>query len=345
MDVQEFQQAAAGESLPKPVYLLGPHKAPRAREATFEPLLAQEAVKTAVDRFVDPSMRDMCLNVYYADEANPREVVEVCQTFPFLAERRVVVVYRAELWQSDNAGGPLHRYLDEPADTALLILVANQIDKRQKLYKACEKAGEYVACGALAEHEALLWARNKLEERGFEVQGPAVRELIDRTGTSLGEAANAIELLVNYLGDRNTVRQEDVAAACADSHEEEVWALTDAIANSQVSEAVRVLRSIIEPNKNEFLILGSINWLLRSAYGVAAGGEAQKSVKPFVQKKVKPLADKLGRDKFRDAFALCTRTDLLMRSTGIDRSLALELLAIKLAAPRRRRPAGAQRRG
>ena len=50
--------------------------------------------------------------------------------------------------------------------------------------------------------------------------------------------------------------------------------------------------------------------------------------------KVRPLASKLGVTKIRDAFALCTDTQFMMRNTGTNAPLALELLVVKLAASR-----------
>jgi len=333
VNVQEFLEHI-GAGPPAPVYLFCPWKGPRARTSSFEPLLAQRALERATSLFVDPSMKDLCYAAYFADETDAAEVADMARTVPFLTERRVVVVYRAERYASEPAGAALLRYLEAPSESTLLMLVTDQLDRRWKLYKACDKAGGIVDCPELKEHEVLLWARTEIESRGKDIDGTALRELVDRTGTHLSEVNNAIHLVCGFVGERDRITRDDVAAACTDVDEEEVWALTDAIARSDTGTAVRVLREIVDPNKNEFQILGSINWLLKSAYAVAAGGPTRNKLSTFVARKVTPLADKLGREKFRDAFALCLDTDLMLRSTGVDRSLALELLVIKLAAPR-----------
>jgi hypothetical protein len=77
---------------------------------------------------------------------------------------------------------------------------------------------------------------------------------------------------------------------------------------------------------------------LESAY--QASPETQLSVRSkFVEKKVLPLAKKLGLVKLKAAFALCTSTHFMMRTTGVDKELALEMLVIKLAAAKRPGPA------
>ncbi|MBI5095821.1 MAG: hypothetical protein HZB26_25735 [Candidatus Hydrogenedentes bacterium] len=65
--------------------------------------------------------------------------------------------------------------------------------------------------------------------------------------------------------------------------------------------------------------------------------EPEQVVEKIVAKKVAPLSRKLGVAKLRSAFRLCIQTELMLRSTGVDRALALELLVIRLAAPMPRR--------
>ena len=324
---------------PVPVVLFCPFKPPKGKNQSFEPLLARRAVEAVTAKYVDPSLKDLCYNAYYADDADPAEIASMAQTFPFLAERRVILVNNAERYDSASAMGPLLDYLASPSDLTLLMFVAVQVDRRSKFFKACDKAGLVVECPALNEREALTWVRNEVEAQGKRIGSAAVRELVGRAGTQLSDVLNAVTLVCNYVGESGTVTEDDVEAACADVAEEEIWALTDAIASSNSERALRVLREIKDLGKTEFEIMGSINWLLKSAYMAANPGAG--NVSPFVAQKVMPLAGKLGAAKFPDAFNLCMKTELMFRSTGVDRSLALELLVIKLAAPmpKRRPPA------
>ncbi|MBX7258986.1 MAG: DNA polymerase III subunit delta [Candidatus Hydrogenedentes bacterium] len=333
MDVQEFLQQA-GKSGPAPVYLFCPGKPPRAREATFEPVLAQRATDLLLQLYVDPSMRDLCFNAYYADETDSAEIASVAQTFPFLAERRVVLVNNAEVYESDTHAAPIIHYLENPSESTVLIMVAAKLDRRKAFYKACEKRAVVVECPELREPEAKAWARREIEARSKSIDNAALDQLITRTGARLGDVNNAVLLVCNYVGDASAIRAADVTAACSDVSEEEIWTLTDAIAASDTNKAVHALRDIMDQGKSEFEVLGSINWLLKTAYMVTIpnGGRVKSS---FLADKVRPLAEKLGREKFRDAFRLLMDTEIMFRSTGVDRALALELLVVKLAAPRR----------
>jgi len=331
VEVGEFVKSI-GKNSPASVCLFTSHRGPRAREATFEPLLAQRAVDKLVETYVDPSMRDMCYNSFLADDVNVAELVSIAETLPFLTERRVIVLHNAEKLESESAGKALHLYLENPCETTLLLMIAPRIDRRLKLFKLCEKHGQIIECPELKGDAAIAWARTEIASRNKKFVGNAATLLVARSGTRLSDIRNAIEIVCNYVGEEPVIQEVDVIAACADVAEDEVWSLTDAIANSDTGLALEKLRALLELGKNEFEILGTVNWMLKSAYFVASGNTAKMA--PFVAKKHGALAEKLGKPKFRDAFALCTKADVMFRTTGVDRALALELLVLKLAAPR-----------
>lgn len=320
-----------------PVYLFCPGKLPRARSATFEPVIAEQAIEALVEATVDPTNRDFAYAAFYADETPVGGIVMDAQTLPFLAERRVVFVRNAEKYNSEAAAGALLGYLESPNELTILILLAHKVDKRTKFYKACKKAGEIVECPALDDGAVMEWVRGALSEHGKSMDGGAVRAMVDRTGNHLSDVQNALTLIVNYVGEeQDSISTEDVEAACTDVAEEEVWALTDAIAESRLGDALVALRRLTDLGKHPDELIGTINWLLKSAYAVAIA-EGQPNISRFVAQKVGPLTKKLGVVKLRAAFALCTDTQFMMRTTGVDSELALELLVVKLSAPIARR--------
>ncbi len=335
MNIDSLLNSPDVAALP-PVVLFCPGKAaPHARNVTFEPLLAEHAVEAIANACIDPSLRDMAYSVFYADETQAAEIVMEAQTLPFLAERRVVVVRNAEVYKFEGRVAPLLSYLESPAESTLMLIVAGAIDRRQKFFKLCQKVGEIVECPELNAQEAQAWVRADAQRRGKRIDSAAVRELVRRAGTRLGDVNNALGVVATYVGGEEQIHEADVAAACSDVAEEEVWTLTDAIAESDMAKALQSLRKLLDLGKHPDEIMGTINWLLKSAYACAVPESGEK-LSGFVADKVRPLATKLGRNKLRDAFALCTDTQFMMRSTGVNATLAMELLVVKLAAPRKR---------
>lgn len=336
VNVQEFLRSVDTEPLP-PVLLFCPGKSPKARDATFEPFLAEQAVERVVTRCVDPSMKDLAYSAYYADETKAKEIILEAQTVPFLAERRVVLVRNAERFDAESGTEALLAYLERPCDMTVFIMVASRIDKRTKFFKTCEKSALIIECPALNERDASDWVRDAARTRGRNIEARAVSEIVRRAGTHLSDLNNALTNVINFLGETGeAIREQDVVAACADVAEEEIWALTDAIARSEPDAALLSLRRLLDLGRHEDEIIGTINWLLKSAYSVAMTQSGPPPVSPFLAKKVAPLSEKLGFRKLRDALMLCTDTQFMTRTTGVDTTLAIELLVVKLAAPVRR---------
>jgi len=325
-----------------PVLLFAPGKAPFQKEP-YEPVLAERAVDKIVEAYVEPSLKDLTYSVFYADETSVAQIVQEAQTLPFLAERRVIVVRNAERYNAMSGDKksslyPLIEYLDSPSDATLLLLIASKADKRKKFYKGCQKAGEIIECPQLTDAELAEWICGEVTRLEKQIERSAVDEVMHRAGDRLGDVLNAISLVAMYIDDQPKITLKDVIAACTDVAEESVWALTDAIAASDTKSALRILYQLFDLGKSPDEIMGLINWLLESAYR-ASPDTAPMLKSNFVAQKALPLAQKLGVTKLAAAFALCTDTHFMIRSTGVDKMLALELLVVKLATPRKRRQA------
>ena len=215
----------------------------------------------------------------------------------------------------------------------VLILVASHVDRRTKFFKTCEKMGTVVECPNLSEREVAQWAREQINARNKTADAAAIEEIVHRAGLHLNDVVNALNNVIGYIGNAPAIREEDVVAACADVAEEEVWVLTDAIAGAEPSKALTALRRLVDLGRHEDELIGTINWLLKSAYAVAITEPGPPPISSFLAQKVRPLAKKLGIAKLRAAFMLCTDTQFMIRSTGVDAALALELLVVKLAMP------------
>jgi len=336
LSASQFLKTISGQTPPPSVILFCPGKAPFNKEA-WEPQLAEAAIQKIVDTHLDPSLHDMALTTYYGDEVKPGDVVREAQTLPFLSPNRIVIVRNAEKYAAMSGDKkspllPMLAYLDDPAEFTTLIFVTSQIDKRMKFYKACDAKGKIVECPQLDDRELMPWIEAEALAMGKSIQKVAAQELSQRAGGRLSDVKNALQLVVNYVGQEKTINSAAVIAATADVAEESVWALTDAIANADAQKALDALHQLVDYGKSPDEIMGLINWLLMTAYS-ALPDTAPTLKSDYQMKKVLPMAQRLGADKIKRAFGACTDTHFMLRSTGVDHGLALELLVVKLTFP------------
>lgn len=346
LDAEQFMKQI-GRQTPQPIILFAPGKPPSINKEDFEPYLVDRAIEAIIAAYVDPSMRDLTYTSVYAEETAPGEIAEEASTLPFLAERRVILVRNAEKYSlmSDDKRSlltPLLDYIKNPSNTTILMFIASSIDKRRRFYKSCEGSGVVVECPQLSDARLADWIRKEVQKRERAISPDGVQALIEKAGGRLADQANEIVLVCNFVEQGATIREEQVQAACADVAETTIWALTDAIAASNTSAALGALHELVAMNKVPDEIIGTINWLLESAYRTLP--ETQATLKSsFVARKVGPLGRKFGLNKLVAAMALCTRTQFSLRTTGADKQLLLEMLVIKLSAAGAARDAAQKR--
>ena len=76
------------------------------------------------------------MNFHYCEgkDVNVPQIIDLAETLPFLAERRVLLIENSGLFK--RGGETLADYLKAPCDTAFFIFAETEVDKRSKLYKA-----------------------------------------------------------------------------------------------------------------------------------------------------------------------------------------------------------------
>ena len=83
---------------------------------------------------------DDTMNYHYFEgkDTNPLELIDLAETMPFFAERRVIFVENSGLFK--KASDQLAEYLKNPAPTAAFVFVETEVDKRGKMFKAIKTA-------------------------------------------------------------------------------------------------------------------------------------------------------------------------------------------------------------
>ncbi|MGX8684795.1 MAG: DNA polymerase III subunit delta, partial [Lachnospiraceae bacterium] len=122
---------------------------------------------------------EMNLSRYSGSDVTSRELIEMAQTLPFFADRRVIVLENTGLLNPKAAAKSvtgskssssiaeeadrIADYIAQIPDTTAIVLVEENVDKRGRLYKAIaksqkEKTGEILECTTPDEGDLRAWA-------------------------------------------------------------------------------------------------------------------------------------------------------------------------------------------
>ena len=82
---------------------------------------------------------------FEGEDLNVKEIIDLAETLPFFADKRVILVEGSKLFK--KGGDELGEYLADLPETTYFIFVEEEVDKRSKLFKAVGKCGNAIEFG------------------------------------------------------------------------------------------------------------------------------------------------------------------------------------------------------
>ena len=87
-----------------------------------EEFLIQEALDLIINKVVDPGARDFNFNTLYCRDTPASELVNLCQTLPFMSEKRLVLARDFDALKAADLE-ELAPYLNDPSPSTCLVMV------------------------------------------------------------------------------------------------------------------------------------------------------------------------------------------------------------------------------
>ena len=89
-----------------------------------------------------PDGDEMNFTFFEGKKTEPQEVIQMAQTMPFFAERRVIFLENTGFFKGQCESLP--EYLSQPPEYLCMIFIEEEVDKRSRMYKAVKKSGRIV---------------------------------------------------------------------------------------------------------------------------------------------------------------------------------------------------------
>ena len=113
-----------------------------------------------------------------------KELIDLCETMPFFADRRVILLEDTGFFK--NKCDELADYMKELPDYLCLIFVENEVDKRNRMYKAVKAAGRIGEFVQQDEKTLMRWAAGLLKKEGKMITQRDMELLLTMTGVDMG---------------------------------------------------------------------------------------------------------------------------------------------------------------
>jgi len=304
-----------------------------------EEFLIDEAVGMITKRTVDPASQDFNFNTVYCKSASGAEIVNLCQTLPFMAERRTVIAKEIDGLKAADLE-ELVAYLKDPSPSTCLILLANQPKFEKKtVISAVEAHGAVTRFFSLLDREIVPWIESWTKGRGLSIQRDAAQYVWQTLGNDLQAISNELTKVAVYLKDRKTITFEDVKAVVGDFREFTPFDLADAVGKKNRERAFLILNRLLQEGEAPVGLLGSLAWnfrrLLRakSMEATGAGYEEIKKKLHIIFHQAGSFQEQLrsySLQELEKSFEILMNADRSLKSGALQGRLVLERLVLRL---------------
>ena len=172
---------------------------------------------------------DMNFNAFIGKEVTVGQVIDLAETLPFFAERRVILIEDSGLFMKD--GDKLAEYLADKPETTVFIFVESAADKRSKLYKAVTNAGHAAEFRVQDEDTLKRWIVSIVRKENKQITVRAVEALLERTASDMELLSKELEKLFCYTQEKDSIDLPDVEAICTTVIGNHIFDMISAMAN------------------------------------------------------------------------------------------------------------------
>ena len=163
--------------------------------------------KDKLIKALNPDDDTMNFSKYEGKGIEVREMIDLCETMPFFADYRVILVENSGFFK--NKCDELADYIKTLPDYVRMVFVEEEVDKRSRMYKAVKAEGRIVEFAKQDEKTLMRWAAGILGKAGKKITQRDMELLLTKTGTDMGNLRMEMEKLISYTEGRDVVTAED----------------------------------------------------------------------------------------------------------------------------------------
>lgn len=286
-----------------------------------------------------PEGDTMNFSAFEGKSINPKEIIDLAETLPFFADRRVILIENSGFFK--NACEELAEYLPQVAPATHFIFVEDEVDKRSKMYKAAKASGRIVEFLPQTEELLTRWILGRLKREGKNITGSVMQLFLTKTGTDMGNIDRELEKLLCYTLDRDVITAEDVEAVVTEQTTNKIFEMVNAVAEHNQRRALDLyydLLTLKEPPMRIMFLISRQFQILFHVRDMAAKGLDQQTmakkagIPPFAVRKNVSQAKGFTMEQLKQALRDGAELEEAVKTGRMDDQMAVELFLMKYSA-------------
>jgi DNA polymerase III subunit delta len=315
--------------------------------------LIMEEVNSIIKSALDENFRE--LNFVRFDGstlASFDDVINACQTLPFMSDKKVVLISRANFLEDSKSEHSkaadekqfkrLQEYIEKVPGHCILILYfvfKSKRDKGSDRIKKLEKKAQVIkvekATGARLEAKVSEMFRT----RGKDISRIELKAFIDKMhDNSLTVINNEVEKLCCYAMDREITR-EDINCLFTETSDEDIFDLINPLSQRKTREALKTLDELLFKGSKVTYILNMVERHFSLLLRVKLCQESGRST-DYISKEFRLFGYRLEMTlnqckrytdtQLKKIIELCLESERKIKTSPVDDKTELELLLINV---------------
>lgn len=313
-----------------------------------EAFLINETKQLLIEHVLSEEEKDFNFSVYDLEETPIEAALEDAETFPFIGEKRLIILQNPVFLTSEKQKGKvehnlakLEDYLSQPSPYSIVVFSApyEKLDERKKITKELKRKATVVEAKKLSEQELKAWVRERAAASKVLIEEEAIQLLISLSGTNLFMLTSEIDKLALYAGESRTVSKEIVDRLTARSLEQTIFSLVDKVVHRNVEGALRIYYDLLKQNEEPIKILSVISGQFRLIYQVkelTRRGYGQQQIAgslkihPFRIKLAAAQAGSFSDQELTGIMKLLADADYQMKTGGMRKEMLIEMILFQI---------------
>lgn len=288
---------------------------------------------------LNPDGDTMNFNHYEGKGVDVKQLIDLCETMPFFADRRVILLEDTGFFK--NKSEELADYMKELPDYLCMVFVESEVDKRNRMYKAVKACGTIAEFARQDEKTLMRWAAGILGKAGKKITQRDMELLLTKTGTDMGNLRMELEKLICYTEGRDVVTAEDIEEICTTQTTNRIFDMVRAVTEKNQKRALDLYYDLLTlkepPMRILFLLAKQYRQLLQVKQFAEAGLAQQEmasklGVPSFAVRNIASCARAYTISELEQAVKDFVDAEESVKTGRLEDKLSVELLIIKYSS-------------
>ena len=185
----------------------------------------------------------MNYNYYAGKGQDVNALIAMAETMPFFSEHRLLIIENSGFFASSNDA--LAEYIPSIPETTYIVFVEDEVDKRNKVFKAVSSAGYAANLSSPDEKTLKAVDCRPHKKEGKNITERAVMHFLEIVDNDMENIHQELEKLLCYTAERDVITEEDITQICSVHTENKIFDMINAVAMKNQREALRLYDDLL----------------------------------------------------------------------------------------------------